>query len=65
VALSPNVPKSRRSYEENQTDEIVGNTYEQIYFVSTFKFIGIRYCEIVPGDRSTFKLRPNKRGIQH
>jgi hypothetical protein len=26
VFLSPNVPKSRRNYEENQTDKIVSNT---------------------------------------
>jgi hypothetical protein len=31
--LSPNDTKSRRKYEENQTDKIIVKTNVQIYFV--------------------------------
>jgi hypothetical protein len=31
--LSPNAPKSRRKYEENQTDKIIVKTNVQISFV--------------------------------
>jgi hypothetical protein len=35
------------------------------FLLYAFKFIGIFYCEIVPGDRSIFMLRPNKQDVQH
>jgi hypothetical protein len=47
VFLRPNVPKSRRNYEEKPTDKIVGNTNVQIYFVSLFESVDVRVFQAI------------------